>query len=223
MNILSSHASSRPRERLMEKGVEALSDAELLALILRTGTRSENVVEMSQNMLNQADLPSLSRSSLATLSKFKGIGVVKASQLIACFEISRRLLSAPRQSRKKIDSAEDVAAEYMPRLLFLKKENFIAIYLDARRKILREVVLSVGDIDTALISPRDVFHNALLEGASAIILVHNHPSGDSSPSEEDIAVTQELCAAGKLLGVQILDHIVIGDKNYSSMRDLNLI
>jgi DNA repair protein RadC len=213
----------RPRERLLEKGSEALSDAELLAIILRTGTKKDNALVFAQNILNQQSLVNLSRMSASSLSQIYGIGQVKACQIVSCFELARRLLSGESKNRQQINSASDVASYYIPKLSFMKKECLVAIYLDARRRRIKDEIIATGSIDAAVISPKEIFHHAIVEKASAVILVHNHPSGDSSPSEEDITVTNELAIAGNLLGIQVLDHVVVSDNGFTSMREKDLL
>ena len=222
MKIKSFAKENRPRERLKEKGSEALSDAELLALIIRTGTKKSNVIDVSQNLLMKYNLQSLSRINLESLSKIDGIGEAKACQIVACFELARRTLSK-KLKKDQINSAKDIAKQYIPKFAYEKKEKMIGIYLDTRRRVIKEIELFVGNLDTTIIDPKEIFHHAIDENAAGVILLHNHPSGDSTPSEEDIKITNDLMKAAELLNINFLDHIIIGDKNYTSFREKKLI
>ena len=197
-------------------GLSSLSDAEVLALILQKGTRSDNVIDMSNKLIAKYGLEKLSSLSLTELSAINGIGEAKATQVLAAFEISRRI---PLFNGTKITCAKDVFEKYKY-LSDLKQEKFMVLILDTKNKIIREEVVSVGTLDSALIHPREIFKSAIKESANAIIVVHNHPSGDCSPSEEDIKITSKISAAGETLGIKMLDHVIVGFENYWSWQEI---
>jgi len=219
MKIKDLSSDERPRERLIEHGPKTLSNAELLAIILRQGSKKENVVELSTRLLRKYNLKSLSRLKITTLKKILGIGEAKACQIVACFELSRRLARFNKEKRIQINSAKDIAKLFIPEMSTLKQEHFVGIYLDSRKRIIKEETIFIGSLNTSVIHPREIFQVALSEGAAAIIVLHNHPSGDPEPSDEDIEITKQLHAAGKILGIELLDHVIIGDKKYYSLRE----
>lgn len=209
----------RPRERLIKQGPKALSNAELLAILLRNGSVEENVLDLSKRLLNEYNLKSLSRRSVNRLKAVFGIGEVKACQIIAAFELGRRLASFTDTKKQKIESAKDISKIFIPEMSSLKKEHFKGIYLDSRKKIIKEETIFIGTLNSSVIHPREIFQVALAEGAAALILVHNHPSGDPKPSDDDIEITKQLVKAGEILGIEVLDHIIIGNKRYFSFRE----
>ena len=216
--------SERPRERLQKHGEEALSVQELLALILGRGSKNDSVLSVAQRLLSHfGDLNKLASAGLEELARIKGIGPAKAAQIKAVFELGKRSLSSWDKAEKtKISSAEDVFKLFGQRLKAKKKEHFLVLLLDARNRLIRSVEISVGSLDASIVHPREVFKEAIGESASRLILVHNHPSGDPKPSEADIEITGRLAAAGKILGLEILDHIIIGNKNASSLKEEGL-
>jgi len=216
MRIKDIPLENRPRERMKKLGLSSLSDAEVLALILQKGTRSDNVIDMSNKLIAKYGLEKLSSLSLTELSAINGIGEAKATQVLAAFEISRRI---PLFNGTKITCAKDVFEKYKY-LSDLKQEKFMVLILDTKNKIIREEVVSVGTLDSALIHPREIFKSAIKESANAIIVVHNHPSGDCSPSEEDIKITSKISAAGETLGIKMLDHVIVGFENYWSWQEI---
>jgi len=209
----------RPQERLIIHGAKALSDSELLALILRYGTKKENALEISQKIFNNYNIKKLSRISHSSLKKIYGIGDSKASQIIACFELARRLSSFSTKINESISSAEDISELFMAEMSTLDKEHFIGVYLNSKMKIIAKEIIFVGSLNATLVHPREIFKIALTESAAAVILVHNHPSGDPSPSDEDIELTAQIKEAGKILGIDVLDHIIIGYKEYFSFKE----
>ena len=211
--------SERPREKLAKHGVSALSDAELLAVILRTGTYKENAIELSRELLKKFNIKILSRIDITRLKKIFGIGEAKACQITACFELGRRLALFRKEKTQKISRPKDIAALIYPKLAGLKKEHLIGIYLDSRKRIVKEETIFIGSLNASIVHPREIFEIALNEGAVAVILMHNHPSGDIRPSDEDIKITRELAKAGEMLGIDVLDHIIIAEKKYFSMRE----
>lgn len=215
--------SERPRERLMRQGVSSLSDAELIAVILRTGTAKENAVEMSRELLKRFNLKALSRVNISNLKRTCGIGEAKACQIAACFELGRRLSSFSEGNKPVIRGPKDVAKRMIPRMMGIKKEQLVGIYLDSRKRIIKEETIFSGSLNETIVNPREIFALAINEGAAAIILVHNHPSGDLKPSAEDIRMTKGIIEAGKLMDVQLLDHIIIGEKGHFSMKERGII
>jgi DNA repair protein RadC len=205
-----------PRERLFASGSDSLSDAEILALLLNTGSKEENVIDVSNRLISKYGLNGISCCSLSELTTIKGIGPAKASKIFAAFELSRRANSG-KIAKKSIQNSEDVALHYIEKLKGKKKEHLIVILLDSKNRIIKEEIVSIGTLNSSLIHPREVFKPAIKESANAIILVHNHPSGDCDPSSEDKEITKILVEAGKLLNISVLDHIVVGKDDYSSM------
>jgi DNA repair protein RadC len=216
--------SERPRERLLRFGVEALSAQELLALILGRGTRGESVMLTSQRLLSRfGDLQGMAGSSVEELSTVRGIGLAKATQLKAAFELGRRLDSYPVKDKRAIRSPEDALQEVKAKLKGKKKEHFLTILLDTRNQVISIAPISVGSLDSSVVHPREVFREALAASAASVIFVHNHPSGDPSPSEDDIKLTQRLVEAGKIMGVEVLDHVVVADSAYASLKGMGSI
>ena len=215
----------RPREKLLLRGAQHLSDAELLAILLRTGLKGKSVINMAMELLvEHGNLAMLATKSSASIRETSGIGKDKAATLLAAFEISRRV---QQQSRnifdKAITSPDEVAEYFIPRLRDEMKELFIVICLSSSNKIIRYEIISEGSLDAAIVHPREVFKVAIENHAKSIILMHNHPSGNLNPSQEDIAITRKLTEAGKILDIQIYDHLVIGGNNYLSFAEKRLI
>ena len=212
--------SERPRERLLRDGPVVLSDAQLLAILLRAGRTGVSAVEVAMDLLQQLDgLQGLSNRSVEELCRISGIGPAKAAQLKAAIELGKRVLATPLSSGTTIASSEDLFHHYYPLLRDLRHEVFKAVLLDAKHAIIREATVSEGSLTVSIVHPREVFNLAVRESAAAVIFVHNHPSGDPSPSEEDRVLTARLVAAGELLGIQVLDHLIIGDGRYMSFAD----
>ncbi len=211
------------RETMLKNGPKALSDSELLAIILRTGNKRENVINVANRLFSKYNVKSLSRISIGSLKKELGIGEAKACQIIACFELGRRLARFKEDKKLVIKNAKDIAKVFIPEMSSLKKEHFKGIYLDSRKKIIKEETIFIGSLNESVIHPREIFQIALNENAAALILIHNHPSGNPKPSKEDIEITKKLIEAGDILGIPVLDHIIIGDKKYFSMREKGLI
>lgn len=209
----------RPRERLIKNGPESLSNAELLGIVLRTGSREENVVSLCSRILSEYSIKQLSLANVSRLTQVHGVGKAKAAQIAAVFELARRLETFVEEPKRKICSPKDVYTLMYPKMREQKKEKFITLYLDTKNQILKEEVVSIGSLNASIVHPREVFKLALLESSASVIMVHNHPSGDPSPSREDIMVTEKLVEGGKLLGIDILDHIIIGDGRYVSLKD----
>ncbi len=220
MKIHDLPSSSRPRERFLSHGASALSDAELFAIILRTGSPNENVIDMSNRLLKEYGLNNLFDCSLKELQKIKGIGPSKAMQLLAMAELGKRHSQA-KHPIKKITQAKDVFDLFHARLKDEKQEHFYILMLNNKNNIIGEKLISKGTLDAAIIEPREIFREAIKNSAARVILLHNHPSGDPTPSEEDIEVTQRLTDAGKMLNLQVLDHVIIGKERYWSNVENN--
>lgn len=218
MKIKEMTEDSRPRERLLKFGIENLSDTEILAIILQNGTRSENVIEISNRLINKYGLDRLFGCSLKELQEIKGIGQAKAMQILALFEFNKRI-SSIKNSLKKITCAKDIFDLYHERLKDEKQEKFIVLCLDSKSHILKEETVSVGILDASIIHPREVFKPAIRESAFAVVLIHNHPSGDSTPSIEDIKILKTLNKCGEDLGIPVLDSLIIGNENYWSTKE----
>ncbi len=218
MRIKDISSENRPRERLAKSGVSVLSDAELLAIILQKGTKKENAIDMSNRLISKYGVDKLSSCSLKELQEIKGIGKAKASQIIALFEFNRRHNLA-KQKGKPIRSAKDVFEYASSKLDGLAQEYFLILHLDSKNRVIKDETVSIGTLNASLVHPREVFKSAIKENANSIILVHNHPSGDPSPSEEDKQITERLFDAGELLSIKVLDHVIIGNDGYYSFRD----
>lgn len=215
----------RPREKLLYYGKEALSNAELLAILLRTGTREKSVLELSQEVLsmNEEGLMNLCECTPEELSAIPGIGKAKACQILAAAELGRRIATYPRPQKASVGNPEDIVRLCMERMRYFKEEHFFALLLDTKGKVIEEVEVSVGDLNSAPVHPREVFRQAVRRSAAAVALVHNHPSGDPSPSREDTEITARLQDTAEILGIQLVDHIIIGDGIYTSMRSEGLM
>ncbi|GMA52356.1 UPF0758 protein [Alicyclobacillus contaminans] len=212
-------AQQAPRERLLAHGPGALRDDELLAVILQAGTRHTSVLELAGRVLTRTNgLIGLMDTTIEELVDIPGIGLAKALQIAAAIEMGRRIVRRPAGKRTQIRCADDAADWVMDRLRYLKKEHFVILHLDTKHCILGEETVSIGSLDASIVHPREIFKSAIKKSASAILCVHNHPSGDPTPSSEDIAVTRRLSEAGKLLGIDVLDHIVVGDGQYVSLK-----
>jgi len=218
MRIKDIPKENRPRERLKQNGVEALSNSELLAVILQKGTQKENVIDMSNRLLSKYSIDKLSECSLTELKDIPGIGDAKAMQIMALFELSKRVKSGSI-AEKVVSNSSDIANYYMERMKGLKREHLIAVFLDSKNKIINDKVISIGTLNSSLVHPREVFKEAIKCSANAIILVHNHPSGDCGPSSEDIEITDRVKEAGEMVGIKLLDHVIVGkDKHYSYIQ-----
>ncbi|WP_067933005.1 RadC family protein [Alicyclobacillus kakegawensis] len=208
-----------PRERLLRCGAQALRNDELLAIILQTGSRSVPVQELARRVIQSVGgLYGLLDCEVQELVSVPGIGTAKALQIAAAVEMGRRIVRRPSADRLRIRSAEDAAEYVMDRMRYLKKEHFITLHLDTKHCVIAEELISMGSLDASIVHPREIFKSAVKRSASAILCIHNHPSGDPQPSPEDIAVTRRLCEAGRLLGIDVLDHIVVGDGRFVSLR-----
>ena len=210
----------RPRERLYHKGAEALADAELVAIQLGAGVRGTNAVELAREMLvRYGSLSGLAGRDVAELAGIRGVGRAKAVRLASAFELTRRLRSRNGGGRIVLSSPEQVYARYGPLMEDLEKEVFRVALLDAQNGLVKDVVVSEGTLSASLVHPREVFKPAILESAASLILLHNHPSGDPTPSREDIRLTRQLVECGRLLDLRIHDHVVIGRGRFASLAE----
>jgi DNA repair protein RadC len=213
----------RPRERMLMAGPGALSNAELLAILLRTGVAGESVVHVAENLLVRfGGLPGIAQANFEELCSVNGVGGAKATQLKAALEIGRRLLLALPQDRLQIRSPGDVADLCMLEMSLLEQEHMRAVLLDTKNNVLRVAQIYAGSLNTAVVRVGEVFREAIRANCASIIVVHNHPSGDPTPSPEDVRVTEMLVEAGKLLDVAVLDHVVIGRNRYVSLKERGL-
>jgi DNA repair protein RadC len=213
----------RPRERLAQAGAEALNNAELLAIILRVGVEGENVIRLSEKLLAQNDgLIGLLKMSYADLCKVKGIGPAKAAQLKSAVELGRRLAAAAPNERPLITSPADAANLFMYEMRALDQEEVRVILLDVRNRLISAHTVYRGSLNTSMIRVGEIFREAIKQNAASVIVVHNHPSGDPSPSPDDVAATRMMCEAGKLLDISIHDHIIIGQNRFVSLKERGL-
>ena len=212
--------SERPRERLQKLGVEALSAQEILAVILGRGVAGESVMVTAQRLLSQfGNLKGIADASVEELSQVRGIGLAKAAQIKAAFELSSRLEGyAEAEDKPIVKTPEDVNSLVRGRLRGKKKEYFLALLLDTRNQLIKVAEISVGSLDTSIVHPREVFKEAISASAASVVFVHNHPSGDPEASEDDIGLTKRLAEAGELVGIEVLDHIIISDKKFLSLK-----
>ncbi|MCP5096702.1 MAG: JAB domain-containing protein [Chloroflexi bacterium] len=214
---------NRPRERLIRVGAKAVSTTELLAIIIRTGVGGENVVRLAERLLvTFKDLPGLSRASITELQTVKGVGPAKAVEIKAALEIGRRLMATAPQERARITSPSDAANLLMSEMSLLEQEHLRVILLDTRNGVLSTPTIYIGSLNTSIVRVGELFKAAIKENAAAMIVAHNHPSGDPAPSPEDIRVTRQLVQAGKLLDIEVLDHVVIGHHKFVSLKERGL-
>lgn len=213
----------RPRERLRQVGPGAVSTTELLAIILRTGSGGENVLRLAERLLAEfGSLPGLSRASITELMNVKGIGEAKAAEVKAALELGRRLMASSPEERPIVSSPADAANLLMSEMMFLEQEHLRLILLDTRNGVLQTPTIYVGSLNTSVVRIGELFRAALKANAAAMIVAHNHPSGDPAPSPEDIQVTRKLVEAGKLMDIEVLDHIVIGHQRFVSLKERGL-
>jgi DNA repair protein RadC len=217
-------AELRPRERLAKEGPAGLSTAELLAIVLRTGFQAGTAIDLAAQLLSRFNgLKGLLEASVEELSTTKGIGPAKAAQIKAALEVGRRVAATAATDKPVIKCPGDVSGLMMEKMRHYDREHFVVLHLNTKNQVVAEDTVSIGSLNASLVHPRELFKNAIKKSAAALILVHNHPSGDPSPSREDIDVTRRLTEAGQLLGIEILDHVVIGDLKYVSLKEKGII
>ena len=210
----------RPRERMLQYGAGALSHAELLAILLRTGTVSESALRLAGRILSESGgLRSLVDMSKDQLTQIKGIGDAKALQIQAGIELGRRLAKSAFAERVTIRSPKDIADLVSEDLRYLQKEHFVCLFLNTKNHLLAQETLSMGSLNASIVHPREVFRAAIKRSSASIICVHNHPSGDPTPSPEDIQLTHRLMEAGTIIGIEVLDHVIIGDQRFISLKE----
>ncbi|MBU2052805.1 MAG: DNA repair protein RadC [Nanoarchaeota archaeon] len=223
MKIKDIPKGGRPRERFLKHGPETLSDGELFAIILRTGTIHENVVDMSNRLISTYGLDKLFECSLKELQEIKGIGPSKAMQILSMAELGKRYNQLKNSNNsKKISCAEDVFNHFHERLKDKKEEHFYILMLNTQNNIIGEQLISKGILDASIVHPREIFKPAIKNSAAKIILVHNHPSGDPEPSTEDKDITSRLMKSGEELGIRVIDGVIIGEKNWWSWKEKTL-
>lgn len=212
-----------PDEKCIRLGASSLSDSELLAVILRTGTSGMSCVELAETVMNQCHssnrLTGLVYTSIPELMQIKGVGRVKAVQIKCVCELSRRLAKQTACKRLDFSSPSAIAEYYMQDLRLLQKEHLVLVMLDSKCRMIHDTVVSIGTVNASLVTPREIFTEALKFDAVSVVILHNHPSGDDTPSRNDLAVTQRLKEAGELLGIHLIDHIIIGDNTYTSLKE----
>lgn len=218
--------SERPYEKCEQFGAGALSDAELLAVIIRTGTQKQRAIDLAVNILNYSTaypgLKGLNYLSMKELTKIKGIGRVKAIELLCLTELTRRMAKEAMRDSLRLTAPQSVADYYMQDMRHKTAEQVLLVMLDSKNRILKDLVISEGTVNTSIMPVREVFIYAVKYEAVNIILLHNHPSGDPTPSAEDIRVTKKIAEAGKLIGISLMDHIIIGDNRYISLKEQGL-
>jgi DNA repair protein RadC len=219
--------SEQPYQKCEQYGARALSDAELLAVILRSGTRKQRAIDLAVNVLKYSPvypgLTGLNYLNMKELTKIKGIGRVKAIELLCLTELTKRMAKEMHRNRFSLVTPQSVADYYMQDMRHLTREQLMLLLLDSKNKLIKDMILSEGTVNTSLVPIREIFVNALKYEAVNMILLHNHPSGDPSPSTEDICVTKRIAEAGKLIGIVIMDHIIIGDNSYISLKEQGII
>jgi DNA repair protein RadC len=217
-------AGERPRERMLHYGVQALSSAELLAILLRTGTVAESVVRLAERVLREAgSLKGLNEMRIEQLTAIKGVGPAKAMQIQAGVELGRRLSRSAPEERYTIRNPGDAAELLMEDLRYLDKEHFVCLFLNTKNHVIGRETISMGSLNATVVHPREVFRSAIQRSSASILCAHNHPSGDPTPSHEDIELTQRLMEAGEIIGIDVLDHLVIGDGTFLSMKERGLM
>ncbi len=210
----------RPRERLLRQGARALSDSELLAILLRTGSSRASALDLAKLLLQEIEgLENLKGITLEELTAIHGIGTAKGMQIIAAIELGRRLREIAVEARTLVRSPADAAYYIADEVRDLVQEHFLVLLLDTKNSIISKELITVGTLNSSIVHPREVFRPAIKKSCSAMILVHNHPSGDSTPSREDIDVTRRLMKVGEVVGIEVLDHIIIGGAGYTSLRE----
>ena len=214
----------RPRERLLNDGAGNLSEIELLAILLGSGSRETNVLDLSAQILTRFDnLRLLVDATVEELSQIKGVGPAKACKIKAALELARRLSRFSGAVPAQINSPDDAAQMVMESLRGLDREHFWSMLLNTKNRVITIDKVSIGTLNASNVHPRELFRTAIKRSAAAVILVHNHPSGDATPSKDDLAVTKRLCDAGRLIGIEVLDHIIIGDNKYISIKSEGLM
>lgn len=215
----------RPREKMLNLGRDHLSNSELLAIMIRTGSKDKSAVDLAKQVIDlcEHNISDLRGLTIEMLQQIDGIGPSKACQIIAGIELGMRIQTAPLNVGQKIGSPKDIVDFVASSLRNEKKEHFIVVFLSTKNTIIGQDVISIGSLNASIVHPREVFNVAIKRHAASIIAIHNHPSGDTSPSKEDVLVTERLSEAGKLIGIELLDHIIIGHESYYSFKEHHAI
>ena len=215
----------RPREKLCHFGVTTLTNSELMAIVLQSGSREESAIGLGQNIINMFDhgIQGLNDVTVEELTAVKGVGIAKACQITAAVELGRRVSKCKKNILGKINSPKTVVEFFQEELRHLNKEKFIVVFLNTKNLITSYEVVSVGSLSASIVHPREVFNRAIKKSAASIILIHNHPSGNPSPSREDEAITKRLCNVGEVVGIKILDHIIISEDGYFSFKEMDIL
>lgn len=211
-----------PRERLMKYGTNVLSNEELLAIVLQSGTKSASVMELAENILKECDgLYGIKMAKIEELVDLNGIGPVKAAQIKAVVELGKRLSRATQEKHGRIYSSKQIGEQLICEMKDLLQEHFVVFYLNSKNEIIKRETVFIGTLNQSIAHPREIFHLAVRYSASRLILVHNHPSGNPEPSDQDIMFTKRLVKCGEMMGIDVLDHIVVGESEYISFRETN--
>ncbi|QUG42233.1 DNA repair protein RadC [Psychrobacillus sp. INOP01] len=214
------HVSDRPRERLVRQGPSSLSNQELIAILLRTGTKQESVLHLANRVLNYFEqIQELKNASIEEITAVKGIGQAKAVQLLAAVELGKRLSQQKTDGKFTIRSPKDAATYLMQDMTSLNQEHFVTLFLNVKNQILHKQTIFIGSLNASIVHPREIFREAVKRSAASIICAHNHPSGNPAPSTEDIDVTKRLYEAGLIMGIELLDHVIIGDHQFISLKE----
>ncbi len=214
----------RPREKMLKYGADKISNAELLAIIIRTGTKTASAVKLAEQILARVDnLRELPLFTIEELTDIKGVGNAKGVQIKAALELGTRIASSFRQDTQTITSPKDAADIMMEQMRYYQKEYFKIILLSTKNQVISAETVSIGSLNSSIVHPREIFNIAIKRGCASIILVHNHPSGDPTPSKEDTEVTNRLVEAGNIIGIEVIDHIIIGEGKYYSFREGGII
>lgn len=224
LKIMDLPENERPQERLIRYGAEVLSNSELLAVILRTGTKKQNVINLSSFLLKEkGGLNGLINSTYEELKEIDGIGIVKAAEIMALAEISKRFRSFKSGEDYRISSPKDAADYVMDEMKYLQKEHLRVIMLNTKNMVICSKDVSMGSLNSSIVHPREIYTEAIKRCSASIIICHNHPSGDPTPSLEDINITKRLAECGKIIGIELIDHIVIGDGTYISLKEKGVL
>lgn len=216
----------RPREKLIRQGAASLSDTELLAILLRTGTSSVSVLHLAEEVLakyQDKGLVSIMNISPQEIASVHGVGLAKAATIVAAVELGRRLSTRAAQKQEKIEGPEDVARYASPLLRFEQKEHFLVMLLDVRNRVLAMPTISIGSLTASVAHPREIFREAIRYSAANMILIHNHPSGDPTPSREDVRITKQMMKAGEIMGIPVLDHVIIAGDGFLSLKEADCL
>ncbi|MBD8026832.1 DNA repair protein RadC [Ureibacillus sp. Re31] len=220
LKIRDVHVDDRPRERLIRQGAQSLSNQELIAILLRTGTKEESVLTLANRVLTYFEkLHGLKYATIEEIMAIKGIGEAKAVQLLAAIELGRRLAQKQVDSRFTIRSPQDAATYLIPEMSSLQQEHFVVLFLNVKNQVLHKQTIFIGSLNSSIVHPREIFREAVKRSAASIICAHNHPSGNASPSPEDIEVTKRLQEAGYIIGIELIDHVIIGDHQFISLKE----